>query len=54
MWRKGNALTLLIGMETGTATLENSVEMLLKTGKLKLRKKFQSKTLSQKINRTTM
>ena len=32
MWRKGNALTLLIGMETGTATLENSVEMLLKTG----------------------
>ena len=25
MWRKGNPLTLLVGMQTGTATLENSV-----------------------------
>ena len=29
---KGNALTLLAGMQTSTATLENSVEISLKTG----------------------
>ena len=27
MWRKGNPLTLLVGMQVGTATLENSVEV---------------------------
>jgi len=27
VWRKGNALTLLVGMQTGTATIENSVEI---------------------------
>ena len=27
MWRKGNPLTLLVGMQTGAATLENSVEI---------------------------
>ena len=26
MWRKGNPRALLVGMQTGTATLENSVE----------------------------
>ena len=26
MRRKGNPLTLLVGMQTGTATMENSVE----------------------------
>ena len=26
MWRKGNPLTLLVGMQFGTATFENSVE----------------------------
>ena len=26
MWRKGNPLTLLVGMQVGTATLENSME----------------------------
>ena len=26
MWRKGNPLTLLVGMQTSTATMENSVE----------------------------
>ena len=26
MWRKGNALTLLVGMQAGTATLEDSME----------------------------
>ena len=26
MWRKGNPLELLVGMQTGAATLENSVE----------------------------
>jgi len=32
VWRKGNLLTLLMGMQTGTATMENSVEIPLKTG----------------------
>ena len=32
MWRKGNALTLLVGMQTGTAIMENSVEIPEKTG----------------------
>ena len=27
MWRNGNPLTLLIGMQTGAAALENSVEV---------------------------
>ena len=27
MWRKGNLLTLLVGMQTSTATMENSVEI---------------------------
>ena len=26
VWRKGNPLTLLVGMQTSTATMENSVE----------------------------
>ena len=30
MWRKGNPLTLLVGMQTSTATMENSVEILKK------------------------
>ena len=30
--RKGNPLTLLVGMQTGTATMENSVKIPLKTG----------------------
>ena len=32
VWRKGNPLTLLVGMQTGTTTAENSVEIPLKTG----------------------
>ena len=31
--RKGNPLTLLVGMETSTATMENSVEIPLKNWK---------------------
>ena len=27
MWRKGNPLTLLVGMQTGIAAMENSVEI---------------------------
>ena len=27
VWRKGNPLTRLVGMQTGTATMENSVEI---------------------------
>ena len=30
VWRKGNPPTLLVGMQTSTATLENSVEILKK------------------------
>ena len=30
MWRKGNPLTQLVGMQTGTATVENKVEILFK------------------------
>ena len=30
--RKENPLTLLVGMQTNTATMENSVEIPLKTG----------------------
>ena len=26
-WRKGNTLALLVGMQTGAATLENSMEV---------------------------
>ena len=26
-WRKGNPLTVLVGMQTSTATMENSVEI---------------------------
>ena len=32
VWRKGNPLTLLVGMQTSTATMENSVEIPFKTG----------------------
>ena len=32
VWRKGNPLTLLVGMQTSTATTENSGEIPLKTG----------------------
>ena len=28
VWRKVNPLTLLVGMQTGTATMENNVEVL--------------------------
>ena len=27
VWRKGNPLTLLVGMQIGTAAMENSVEI---------------------------
>ena len=32
MWRKGNLLTLFVGMQSSTATMENSVEIPYKTG----------------------
>ena len=31
VWRKRNPLTLLVGMQSSTATMENSVEILKKT-----------------------
>ena len=30
VWRKGNSLTLLVGMQVDTATVENSMEITLK------------------------
>ena len=33
VWRKGNPLTLLVGIQTSTATMENSVEIPLKNWK---------------------
>ena len=36
VWKKGNPLTLLVGMQTSTATMENSVETSYKTGNRKL------------------
>ena len=30
MWRKGNPLALLVGMQTGAATVESSMELLQK------------------------
>ena len=32
VWRKGNPLTLLVGMQTSTATMENCMEIPWKTG----------------------
>ena len=32
VWREGNPLTLLVGMQTSTAAMENSVEIPLITG----------------------
>ena len=31
VWRKGNAPTLLVGMQIGRATMENSIEIPQKT-----------------------
>ena len=31
MWRKGKPLALLVGMQTDTVTMENSMEISLKT-----------------------
>ena len=30
VWKKGNPFTLLVGMQTSTATMENGVEIFLK------------------------
>ena len=32
MWRKGNALALLVGIKIDTVTMEDGMEILLKTG----------------------
>ena len=32
LWRKGNPLKMLLGKQTSTATMENSVEIPLKAG----------------------
>ena len=48
VWRKGNPLTLLVGMQTSTATMKNSVEIPLKTGNRKKRKKKRKKNNNNK------
>ena len=45
--RKGNPTTLLVGMQTSTAAMENSVEIPLKTGNSGLQSIIQSE-VSQK------
>ena len=45
VWRKGNLFTLLVGMQTDTTTMENSVEIPLKT---------RNKTTIQLSNPTTL
>ena len=34
VWRKGNPLTLLVGMQSSKAAMENSVEISQKTGNI--------------------
>ena len=34
MWRNGNSLTLLVGMQSDIGTMENSVGISLKTGRV--------------------
>ena len=41
MWRKGNPFALLVGMQTGAATVENSMEI---TQNLKIDLPFDSVT----------
>ena len=36
MWRKGNIFALLVGMQTGAATVESSMEIYLKILKMDL------------------
>ena len=36
MWRKGNPSALLVGMQTGEATVENSMEFPQRTKKMEL------------------
>ena len=36
VWRKGNPLTLLVGMQTSTATMDSSVEIPLKKLEIEL------------------
>ena len=36
VWRKGNSLILLVGMQTSTATMENSVKLELKKLEIEL------------------
>ena len=36
VWRKGNPLKIVVGMQTSTATMENSVEIPQKKKKLKI------------------
>ena len=44
MWGKGNSLSLSVGMQTGTATVENRMEV---------RQKVKNRTTLQSSNHTT-
>ena len=45
VWRKRNLVTLLVGMQTSTATMENTVDMPLKRNKKKEKENLQIKLL---------
>ena len=52
VWRKANPLTMLVGMQTSTATMENSVEVPLKTGRKKKKNKTGYRTALWSSNPT--
>ena len=45
LWREGNPLTLSVGIQPGTATMENSVEIKLEKKKKNLKKLEKKKKL---------
>ena len=50
VWRKGNPLALLVGMSIDTATMENSMEVPLKTKNKQMGPNETSKLLHSKGN----
>ena len=53
VWRKGNPLTLLVGMSIGTATMENSIEFPQKKKKKKSGHKILPSHFSAYIQKKT-
>ena len=54
MWRKGNSFALLVGMQTGAATLENSIESTwkIKNGAVLWHSSFTSGYISEETQNT--